>query len=483
MRAVMVMFDSLIRDYLPGNSDKSLNLPHFEKLTKNSTVFENFYSGSLPCIPARRELHTGKYNFLHRTWGPLEPFDNSVISELSKNEIYTHLITDHFHYWEDGGSTYHSRYDSWEGFRGQENDAWKPMIHESKKDNNNKFNRDDKDVLQHYANRDAWKSIEDTPTFKVIESGKEFIKKYKDDENWFLQLECFSPHEPFYIPGIQDIDSSIYWPKYGEIDLNLNRDEINDSRDLYSKILKSCDDLLGEVLEMFDKYNMWEDTMLIVNTDHGFLIGDHNWIGKNVMPLYNEVVHIPFYLHVPGYSNNVCLELAQTIDIPATLLDYFDIRSFDNMEGKSLLNVLENDRKNHDNILFGTNGGQTCIYDGRYVYMRSSSNPSNGPRFNYTLMPMKTKSFISINELINMELISGNKFSNYVPILKIELDNVKDTYRFGNLLYDLKNDPQQKNPINNERLETEIIKKLVARMKEIEAPEEEFERLGLTEFS
>ena len=39
--------------------------------------------------------------------------------------------------------------------------------------------------------------------------------------------------------------------------------------------------------------------MLIVNTDHGFLMGEHDWWGKNVQPSYNEIVHLPFYYYDP----------------------------------------------------------------------------------------------------------------------------------------------------------------------------------------
>ena len=39
-----------------------------------------------------------------------------------------HLVTDHFHYFEDGGATYHTRYDSYEFIRGQEGDPWKAMV-------------------------------------------------------------------------------------------------------------------------------------------------------------------------------------------------------------------------------------------------------------------------------------------------------------------------------------------------------------------
>ena len=34
-----------------------------------------------------------------------------------------------------------------------------------------------------------------------------------------------------------------------------------------------CDMSLGRVLDAFDKHSLWGDTMLIVNTDHGFLMG------------------------------------------------------------------------------------------------------------------------------------------------------------------------------------------------------------------
>lgn len=82
----------------------------------------------MPCMPARRELHTGRYNFLYRGWGPLEPFDDSMPQLLGQSGVYTHLATDHYHYWQDGGATYHNRYSTYEFSRGQEGDAWKAEV-------------------------------------------------------------------------------------------------------------------------------------------------------------------------------------------------------------------------------------------------------------------------------------------------------------------------------------------------------------------
>ena len=122
MKAIMVMFDTLNRHMLPPYGCDWTHAPNFERLNDRTVSFENSYVASMPCMPARRELHTGRYNFLHRSWGPLEPFDDSMPEILKMNGVYTHLATDHQHYFEDGGATYHGRYSSWSFSRGQEGD-------------------------------------------------------------------------------------------------------------------------------------------------------------------------------------------------------------------------------------------------------------------------------------------------------------------------------------------------------------------------
>lgn len=74
MKAIIVFYDSLNRRYLPPYHPQCDTIaPNFCRLAEKSAMFCNSYVGSMPCMPARRELHTGRYNFLHREWGPLEP--------------------------------------------------------------------------------------------------------------------------------------------------------------------------------------------------------------------------------------------------------------------------------------------------------------------------------------------------------------------------------------------------------------------------
>ncbi|MEV6900336.1 sulfatase-like hydrolase/transferase [Amycolatopsis sp. NPDC051372] len=128
MKAVILMFDSLNRHLLPPYGETFVEAPNFARLAQRTVTFDHCYAGSMPCMPARRELHTGRYNFLHRGWGPLEPFDDSMPELLKDAGVHTHLASDHPHYWEDGGATYHTRFRTWEFFRGQEDDPWKGVV-------------------------------------------------------------------------------------------------------------------------------------------------------------------------------------------------------------------------------------------------------------------------------------------------------------------------------------------------------------------
>ena len=70
MRVVMVMFDSLNRRMLPPYGCGWVYAPNFARLADRAVAFDNSYICSMPCMPARRDFHTGRPNFLHRSWRP-----------------------------------------------------------------------------------------------------------------------------------------------------------------------------------------------------------------------------------------------------------------------------------------------------------------------------------------------------------------------------------------------------------------------------
>ena len=127
MKTVFILFDSLNRSALSCYGGQ-IQTPHFDRLASRAALFDTHFAGSLPCMPARRDMQTGRLNFLHRSWGPLEPFDDSFAARMKTAGVYSHLVSDHYHYFEDGGAGYHTRYDTWEFIRGQEYDTWKAKV-------------------------------------------------------------------------------------------------------------------------------------------------------------------------------------------------------------------------------------------------------------------------------------------------------------------------------------------------------------------
>lgn len=478
-RAVMVMYDSLNRRMLPPYGAEGVHAPNFSRLAERTVTFDNCYAGSMPCMPARRELHTGRYNFLHRSWGPLEPFDDSMPELLRQNGVYTHLATDHQHYWEDGGATYHNRFSTYEFFRGQEGDRWKGHVrdpeHPPTLNSGNFLSRQD------WINRQYMPDESQHSQTLTFDAGLEFIETNLAEDRWFVQIETFDPHEPFFsydeyrrLQGI-DTEAPVFdWPSYRRV--IETPVEVERARSEYLALLAMCDRSLGRVLDVFDEHGLWEDTMLIVCTDHGFLLGERGWWGKSVQPWFDETIHTPLFVWDPssGVAGERRDELVQTVDLAPTLLDYFDVDVPPDVQGLSLRGDVVREA-----ALFGAHGGHVNVTDGRYVYMRACASSTNSPLYDYTLMPTHMRARFAPQELSDASLTGGFTFTKGAPVLRVPTQAMGNPWWHGSLLFDLENDPEQRTPLADDDLELRMAGLLVELMRSNDAPAEQFTRLGL----
>lgn len=487
MKAVMIMFDSLNRHMLPNYGCDWIHAPNFKRLAEAMVTFDNCYAGSLPCMPARRELHTGRYNFLHRSWGPLEPFDDSVIDVLRQKGVYTHLSTDHTHYFEDGGATYHTRYNTWEYTRGQEGDPWKGHVEDPNIPETLSGPKLGSLWRQDWVNRTYQDSEEKQPMPITFKNGIAFIEKNREQDHWFLQIETFDPHEPFFTQQkYKELYPHVYegkhidWPDYGR---SSNSPDAHQHVVFeYAALLSMCDAYLGQILDLFDRHGLWEDTMLIVNTDHGFLLGEHEWWGKNIQPFYNEIANLPLFVWDPRYGEKGKRSdaLVQTIDIPATLIDFFGAEHPPDMLGRSLSEVLRPQVKSaREAALFGMHGGHVNVTDGRYVYMRAPQAFGNEPLYEYTLMPTHMHNRFHVSELGDLRLHEPFSFTKGCRTLEIITQTYLNPHLHGTLLFDLEGDPKQNSPIEDLEVEARMIKLLAELMRQHDAPAGQFERMGI----
>ena len=529
MKVVFVLFDSLNRHALscyraeagggalqdhgvdPGAgqaadmlADTTAATPAFQRLADRAVVFDRHYVGSLPCMPARRDIQTGRLNFLHRGWGPLEPFDRSVAELLGERGVYTHLITDHYHYFEDGGTGFHGRYASWDFIRGQEKDKWRPRLspdvdryaarfHERQHD----FSEDLNGKLPYYVNRDYLERTGLFPLTQCCDRAEEFITEHHRDDDWFLHLECFDPHEPFFAaerflqPDAAALGGKIFdWPSYGKCDLP--EELLARLRGNYQALVAACDEQLGRLLDSFDRHDLWADTWLILSTDHGLLLGEKEFLGKNRPPFFNEVAHIPLLIAPPRNSEVAprrSTTLTQTIDLMPTLLDIFDAPLPPETQGRSLLPLLSADdpSRSEQGCLYGQFGAAINFTDGRHTYFRYPVPALAAALNQYTLMPMHMRSYFESVEFGGAEVVASLPFTRGFPVWRLPVTmeskgNMTRRYPLldaKTVIYDLEKDPAQTSPLNDPVLEAELTRKLVTLLRSNDAPPELYARYGL----
>ena len=414
------------------------------------------------------------------------------------------MISDHFHYWGDGGATYHNRYDTYDFIRGQEGDPWKAMVdppwkrfkemYHSVQYSEQRRNKLSRNII----NREHIKQYEDFPSVRCFDAGLEFLNTNQKADNWLLHLETFDPHEPFHAPeefrkkfSTNYKGPTLDWPPYARVTETF--DECEELRANYAAIIALCDHELGRLLDHFDAYDLWKDTALVVTTDHGFLLGEHDWWAKNIMPCYNEVAHIPLFIHHPDFASQAGTRrelLTQTMDIMPTLLDIFGATPPTKVTASSLLLALGDPAiKNRDACIYGVFGSAVNVTDGRYTCFIYPPDVHGGDLNQYTLMPLHMKEFFSIEELQEAKLIESMPFSRSAPVLKIPATPKSPFYNHqgpGTLkdtesaLFDLLADPLQNHPLDDAPVLQRMHRMAIAQMNIQHAPLEYFQRLDLT---
>ena len=56
----------------------------------------------------------------------------------------------------------------------------------------------------------------------------------------------------------------------------------------------------GRVLDALDRGGFWDDTVVVVCTDHGHYLGEKDIWGKPAVPVYEPLGHIPLLVAWPG---------------------------------------------------------------------------------------------------------------------------------------------------------------------------------------
>ncbi len=112
--------------------------------------------------------------------------------------------------------------------------------------------------------------------------------------------------------------------------------------DHYDGGVSSADAYVGELIDKLRSLGMYDEALIIVTSDHGESLGEHQRIGHG--GLYLEQLLVPLLVKPPlstGLSPAVIEEPVELIDIMPTIFDMSGLVSPDNIQGRSLLPLME----------------------------------------------------------------------------------------------------------------------------------------------
>ena len=502
---VVLLLDSLNRHEMGAYGGQNFDTPNLDRLAARSVRFTNHHTGSLPCIPARHDILVGAWDFLWRPWGSIELWEEPITASLRREGVITQLITDHPHLFETGGENYHTDFTAWDYERGHESDAWK--------------SRPDPSWLgtptygrghTHYDNsRGYFRGEEDFPGPRTMQATARWLSEdapvhRAKGERFFLFVDEFDPHEPFDTPEewATRYDDSwegphLTWPPYA-IDAYkqgiLNERDARQIRAQYGGKLSMIDHWLGRVLDALDATNAWEDTAVILCTDHGHYLGDTDVHGRDVwgkpgLPVYKPLGHIPMLVSWPGVSPTTNDALTTSTDIHATIAEVFGAPVKHTAHGKSLVPVLAKEQSQvRDWLLTGVWGREVQIVTNEWRYTRGPSG-ANAPHSMWSNR-WSTMPIASMPDY-KMPMPDSRASLDYMPGSTIPV--IRQPFREGDLLpfwsyakqyetilFHRTEDPDETVNRIGDSIAKDAEELLRVALIEVDAPSEQFERLALS---
>jgi arylsulfatase A-like enzyme len=98
------------------------------------------------------------------------------------------------------------------------------------------------------------------------------------------------------------------------------------------------DSAIGDLLKRLRELGMYDDTLVVITSDHGNAYGEHGLLDHFLGFLYQELVHVPLVVKYPGQQGaGKSDDLASQVDVLPTILDLLGLKPSPELQGRSLL--------------------------------------------------------------------------------------------------------------------------------------------------
>ena len=369
--------------------------PNLDSLAEDGYLFENAYTPSPVCGPARACLKTGKFPAATGAVGNWVPFKekHAFLPQQLKADGYTTGMVGKLHFYpplDDYGfekcwlndapySIYadddkHSKYVEWLRKEHYDHKGIDPVV---------LFDADEKAYkmnAEQFINGSAFRTLEEHDAHWTTQKAIELLEEREEGKPFFYYVSYFGPHQPYEAPKPYDewIQSrDIHLPESYYIDFmkhnpifnatarathdhlrkELHEEQVKRLIAHYLGQVKMIDDYIGEIIQYLKDNDLYDNTLIVFTSDHGDHLGEHGLFFKGQM--YDSCVKVPLILKAPHVkAGEVKKEIVNTIDLYATLMDYAKVAmpGDKDIQSRSLRPLVEGANYIWDNITYSIVG-------------------------------------------------------------------------------------------------------------------------------
>ena len=382
---ILLMMDQLSEKWLCAALNGACELPNFKRLIESGVKFNNMYSENPVCCPARATIATGLSTRGHgvlENGYQLDPklptfmkalqtggYQTGLFGKLHVEPHYKGLNPDYKQYGFDVTHvTEDCRGGEWLDWIQKEHPEYLEEVlmtiwaneipeylsygenHENLRERikacREKHDRTNGGKYPHASKKGYELPFpkELSQTEWITQRAIDFMKNRETDQPFFAQISYVQPHGPFtppagyldkvrddmipdvVLPEWADDENAPYCIKGRGARIKMTPDQTAFNRKCYFADLIHLDEQVGKILDCLEEINQKENTYIVFVSDHGELLGDHGFYGKEEKH-YDACIHIPLVISGPGLESGITKDqMVQHTDICPTILEMAHVK-------------------------------------------------------------------------------------------------------------------------------------------------------------
>jgi iduronate 2-sulfatase len=348
--------------------------PNIDRLARMGVRFERAYCQFPLCSPSRSSLMTGLRPDTTRVFNLTYHFRTGLPDVVTLSQTFMN----NGYYAARVGKIYHYGNPGDIGTSGLDDvPSWNHVVNPAGRDKTVL----ETDIINYTPKRGLGSAMcflsdkegrdEEHTDGKVATEAIKLLEQHKD-KPFFLAAGFYKPHTPYIAPkkyfDLYPMDqiqlpqepadhlksvpkpalaSTQPWPYFG-----VTGDQARECKQAYYAAISFVDAQIGRLLDSMDSLKLWDNTVVVFWSDHGYHLGEHGlWMKQS---LFDESSRVPMIIVAPGARGNgkSSPRTVELLDLYPTLSDLSGLAPPKDLAGASLRPLLEDPAKAWDRAAY-----------------------------------------------------------------------------------------------------------------------------------